>query len=132
MEQLKRFLRETNAQKDHPGNEVRPANGPGRNQTKAYRKPEQIKLLQQRDVLREEDEKPFKAEPGAVDAQGRALPQYIFPGMEKATEAEAVIHKSADAATKARIEADLEKTVGHDRGEDESGGAYPHDRAPAE
>ncbi len=91
------------------GNEVRPAVGPGRDQTKAYRKPEQIKLLQQRDALREEDEKPFKAEPGAVDAQGRALPQYIFPGMEKATEAEAVIHKNADAATKARIEADLEK-----------------------
>lgn len=90
-----------------PGNGVRPENGPGRTPPKAYRKPTQIKLLEGRDSLREEEEK--ITEPGAVDAHGRALPQYVFPGMEKATETEALIHKNADAATRERIEADLQR-----------------------
>jgi hypothetical protein len=100
------FARNRSAERPS-GNEVRPENGPGRTPPKAYRKPTQIKLLEGRDSLREEEEK--ITEPGAVDAHGRALPQYVFPGMEKATETEALIHKNADAATRERIEADLQR-----------------------
>lgn len=68
-----------------------------------YRKPEQLRLLERRPFGRRglsEDEDRYKTEPGAVDAQGRPLPQTLIPGTERSAKQLAAAREMAGKGMK--------------------------------